>query len=287
MRAIPLLALAALLSACAHGGEKLDRIAITSEAERDPWEKTNRRIDRFNSRVDRAIVLPATDVYQFVVPAAARRGVAGFFNYAGEPTNFANAMAQGKIKRGFRALDRLLVNGILGLGITDPATGLGLEEQRHDFGQTLAVWGVPSGPYLVLPFFGPSTARDGAGFFVDFFLDPVDYADNRLFSTTERIAKIGMRVIDIRAGLRDQGEQLLQGAADPYATTRSAWLQLRRYQLFDGMPPPEPDEYEDWEDLPPSDAGSGGEAASPADGPATAAAPDGDDASEAMEGGQE
>lgn len=245
-RAIPSLLLALLLGACAHGGERLDRVAITETAKRDPWEKTNRKIFHVSTQIDRYALSPITNVYRTVVPEAPRRAIRNGYDYLQEPQYLGNALAQGKVKSAFRALDRLLVNGVLGLGVADHATDMGLPVQEHDFGQTMAVWGVPSGPFVMLPFLGPSTARDGVGFFVDFLLDPVDIVEARVISGEEQLVKLGIRVLDVRSGLRDQGEQLLAGAADPYATTRAAWLQLRRYQIFDGNLPDEEEE-----DIPP------------------------------------
>ena len=237
-----------LLTACAHSGPKLDRVAISEVAQADPWENTNRRIYNFSMKVDRTVLVPITDAYRFAVPDAPRHGISNFYNLAQEPTYLANAALQGKGKGVFRALDRILVNGVLGLGVADHATDMGLTSESHDFGQTMAVWGVPSGPYVFTPFLGPNTVRDGIGFLVDFVFDPADLARTRLLSREERYISLGVRVIDTRTGLRDQGEQLLIGAADPYATTRSAWLQLRRYQIFDGNLPDE-----DEEDIPPPD----------------------------------
>jgi phospholipid-binding lipoprotein MlaA len=216
----------------------MERVAITPVAEADPWERTNRRLYTTNRAVDRAVLRPVAQGYRAIVPTAARRGISTAFDTLGEPNNAVNAIAQGKIKRAFRALDRILVNGILGLGLADHASAMGLEEQPHDFGQTLAVWGVPSGPFVMLPLFGPSTARDAVGTVMDFFvLDPVDYGERRLLGTGEQISILAGRVIDQRAILAEQGEQLLLGAADEYAVLRSGWLQRRRYELFDGMPP--------------------------------------------------
>jgi phospholipid-binding lipoprotein MlaA len=212
-------------------------VALTPAAEADPWESTNRTIYGMNRRADRYVLQPAVKVYRTVMPEAARRGVTNAYNNLDEPLNLLNAVGQGKIKSGFRALDRILVNGLLGLGVADHATDMGLPEQPHDFGQTMAVWGVPSGPYLVMPFFGPSTARDGVGFLVDFFGDPINVAEGRLLSPTEGWFELGLTVVDARSKLAAQGEQLLAGSADEYATVRSAWLQIRRNELFDGNPP--------------------------------------------------
>jgi phospholipid-binding lipoprotein MlaA len=242
MRRPALLLLPVFLAACAHSGPELDRVAITDVARADPWEQTNRQIFKVSTKIDQYFFLPVTNGYRAVVPAAARRGIGNAYDLLQEPTHAANAVAQGKIKSAFRALDRILINTTLGLGVADHATDMGLPAQEHDFGQTMAVWGVPSGPFVMLPFLGPSTARDGVGFFVDFLLDPMDYVEGRVLAPDEQIVKLGIRLVDTRSNLRDQGEQLLVGAADPYATVRSAWLQLRRYEIFDGNLPDEEEE---------------------------------------------
>lgn len=258
------------LGACAHGGEKLDRVAISERAVADPWEETNRRIYALSMNIDRKLLIPITDGYRTVVPGAPRRGIGNFYNTVQEPTYLANAVLQGKGKSAFRALDRILVNAVLGLGVSDHATDMGLPAQEHDFGQTMAVWGVPSGPYVFMPLLGPNTARDGIGFLVDFIFDPADQVRARVLSRDERYLSLGIRILDTRSGLRDQGEQLLVGAADPYATVRSAWLQLRRYQIFDGNLPDEPEDEPPLDDLPapdedaaPTEAAAGAEAPSP------------------------
>jgi phospholipid-binding lipoprotein MlaA len=271
--------LALLLVGCAHGGERLDRVAVTDVAKRDPWEKTNRRIFKVSMDIDRYALRPITDVYRFAVPEAPRRGIRNAYDLFQEPTHMGNAIAQGKVKSAFRAADRILINGLLGLGVADHASDMGLPAQEHDFGQTMAVWGVPSGPFVMLPFLGPSTARDSVGFFVDFLLDPMDYVDNRVLAPEEQFVKLGIRVLDIRSGLRDQGEQLLAGAADPYATTRSAWLQLRRYEIFDGnLPDSEEEDIPPPPDGPPAADTSGDAPAVSAEAPLPSALPAADSA---------
>lgn len=276
------LLLALALGACAHGSDGLDRVAITDVALEDPWEKRNRQIFTFNMKADRYIVSPVTNVYRTVVPDAPRRAVSNGYNLLQEPGYLVNAIAQGKIKSAFRAADRIVVNGVLGLGVADHASDLGLTEQRHDFGQTMAVWGVPSGPFVMLPLLGPSTARDAVGFFLDFLIDPVEQFEGRIISREEQVAVFGIRIIDLRSGLRDQGEQLLAGAADPYATTRSAWLQLRRYQIFDGnLPDDEEADIPPPPEVPPdsSPGGPDGPAASRNAGPSLARGLDPEDQS--------
>ncbi len=237
----------ALLAGCAATPQRFERVALTNRAMNDPWEKTNRKIYAWSQSVDRAVVMPVVNSYRFIVPEAARRGIGTLYGNLREPTYLANAVAQGKIKHGFRAFDRILVNGVLGLGVADHANEMGLYSINHDFGQTMAVWGVPSGPFVMIPLLGPSTLRDAVGFGVDFLLDPVDIGKNRILPFEWRVAQLGVRVINIRIKIADQGEQLLIGSADPYATLRSAWLQNRRYELWDGNPPAPPEDEEGWD----------------------------------------
>ncbi len=241
----PLLLALLLLAGCAGNQQRLAAVAITPAAEADPWEGFNRGVYRFNDRLDRALVSPVTRGYRTLVPTAPRRGLGNFYSFAREPSYAANATLQAKPKGVLRAVSRLLVNGVLGLGLADHATGMGLTREAHDFGQTLAVWGVPSGPYLYTPFLGPSTARDSVGFLVDFIFDPADQVKYKVMTFEQRMVMLGFRGLDMRSRLMDQGEQLLTGAADPYATVRAAWLQLRRYELFDGNPPFEDDDWDD------------------------------------------
>lgn len=232
------------LTACARQPEKLQAIAISPQAEADPWEQTNRKIYEFNERVDRYMLSPVTHGYRTVVPKEPRRGISNFYSLAREPSHFVNAVLQAKPRSAFRALQRLVVNGVLGLGVADHATDMGLAREPHDFGQTLAVWGVPSGPYFYAPLLGPNTVRDAFGFLVDFIFDPADIPRNEVMSIWERHGMLAGRVMDFRSDLMDQGDQLLVGAVDPYATMRTAWLQLRRYQILDGDVPLD-DDYDD------------------------------------------
>jgi len=243
MKSVPWvpLSLAIALAGCAHSGPRFERAASLEAAALDPWEKTNRRLYSTNKAIDRAVLRPVVNAYRTTVPESGRRGIRGVYDNANEPLNFANAVLQGKFASALRAVDRFAINTVLGVGgLADHATGMDLPERPHDFGQTMAVYGVPSGPFLMMPFFGPSTLRDGIGFTVDFFADPFDFGVNPYLGFTERVAKFGFRIVDARAGVAEQAEQLLVGSADEYATVRSAWLQLRRQELWDGNPPPEP-----------------------------------------------
>jgi phospholipid-binding lipoprotein MlaA len=213
-------------------------------AERDPYEKTNRGIYNFNRGLDKALVTPATNVYRAVTPRAAQRGVSNAFNNVDEPFSFINAVLQGKVKQAFRTAARFLINTTLGVGgLADHATDMGLPEEPEDLGQTLAVWGMKSGPYIMLPLFGPSTVRDAIGFGVERVGDPyrVAISEARL-NTLETIGLTGLELADTRSYVMDTADPLLEGSADEYATVKSAFLQYRWNQIHDGAPPDEYDE---------------------------------------------
>jgi phospholipid-binding lipoprotein MlaA len=235
LRSIRVTALLAtsLLAACATTpGDQL-------AAERDPYEKTNRSIYKFNRGLDNAVVKPATKVYRAAVPRAAQRGIGNAFNNVDEPYSFINALLQGKVAQAFRTLDRFMINTVLGVGgLADHATDMGRPEEPEDFGQTLGSWGVKSGPYLMLPLFGPSTVRDFIGFGVERVADPYRLGINEAnLNTVESIGLTGLELADTRSYVMDTADPLLQGSADEYATVRSAFLQYRWNLIHDGAPP--------------------------------------------------
>lgn len=241
MRSIRVTALLAtsLLAACATTpGDQL-------AAERDPYEKTNRSIYSFNRGLDNAVVKPATKVYRAAVPKAAQRGVTNAFNNVDEPYSFVNALLQGKISQAFRTVDRFLINTVLGVGgLADHATDMGRPEEPEDFGQTLASWGVKSGPYLMLPLFGPSTVRDFVGFGVERVADPYRIAISQAnLKTVESIGLTGLELADTRSYVMDTADPLLQGSADEYATVKSAYLQYRWNLIHDGAPPEDEEDF--------------------------------------------
>ena len=243
MRPSILLALAILLSigACAT-----PQVGGNAAALRDPYEATNRRVYALNRGLDKYALKPAAQAYRAVVPQVARRGVSNALNNIDEPVSFINAVLQGKIGQAFRTVDRFLLNTTLGVGgLGDVATGLGRPEEVEDFGQTLAVWGVGSGPYLMLPLLGPSTFRDLGGFGVDFVNDPVSYARNAAINPTlvESAGQFTLETIDLRSKLIDAGaDGVLTGSLDEYATVRSAFLQSRQSDILDGVLPVEDDD---------------------------------------------
>jgi phospholipid-binding lipoprotein MlaA len=229
MRLAILLLLSAPLAGCATTGGR------TALEDRDPLERFNRGMWSFNSAVDKAAVKPVTKAYRKVMPNPVRRGVTRVFSNLAEPFSAMNTLLQGKPKRALNSLGRFAINTTVGVGgLGDPATKMGLPEAREDFGQTLAAWGAKTSPYLVLPLFGPSTVRDGVGTVVGFVADPAQIAINSQLSGTGRAAVAGSRFIDARSQVIDSGaDRAMKGAADPYATARSAFFQRRRAQLRD------------------------------------------------------
>jgi phospholipid-binding lipoprotein MlaA len=216
----------------------------------DPWQGFNRGVYKFNDAIDRAALKPVAKGYRAITPRWFRSGVGNFFSNLSYPATFMNQFLQGKPGLGFKDAGRFLLNTTFGIaGLIDVATPVGLEAHDEDFGQTLAVWGVGSGPYLTLPFFGPTSLRDAPSRSVDYFLGPLEYAN------INWEIEWGLRSLDLvhsRSELLPL-EQTLQNAYDPYAFIRDAWVQQREFAVFDGNTPPET--LEDFsEDEPAADA---------------------------------
>lgn len=224
-----------LLAGCATLPEGSER------SDKDPWEGYNRAVYRFNDAIDEAVLRPAAQGYRAITPDPVEHGISNFFSNLGYPVVILNQFLQGDFADGARDTGRFLLNSVIGLGgIFDPASSLGLESHNEDFGQTLAVWGVPSGPFLMLPFLGPSTVRDGVGTYADAQVNPL----YRKIERPERYWLIGLQVIDLRAQLLDVDSQL-KNAYDPYAFMRDAYLQRREYLVNDGSLPQDQDYYDD------------------------------------------
>ena len=211
----------------------------------DRWEGLNRKVYKFNDTVDRAALKPVAKGYRKITPHWMRVGIGNFLGNLEYPATAVNQFLQGKFKLGLRDTGRFLINSTIGIGgLLDPATSAGLEANDEDLGQTLAVWGVGSGPYLNLPFFGPSTLRDAPTRVVDFFFDPITYLDPPWEVVWgERI----LGAVHTRSELLPL-EATLDKTYDPYAFIRDSWLQRREYVIFDGNPPPE--QLEDFEEEP-------------------------------------
>ena len=215
-------------------------------AEADRWEKSNRNIYAFNKKLDNYALKPAAIVYRSAVPTAARHGITNVYNTYNEPLNFLNAVLQGKIKQAFRSVDRFMINATIGVGgLADHATELGRPEEPEDWGQTFAAWGIESGPYVMLPMFGPSTLRDSFGLGFDFIAHPSDIVRNAAANPSIfwRAGQISLRIVNLRDRVGEQGaDAMLAGSLDEYTLVKSAYLQRRRDQIWDGNPPYEPED---------------------------------------------
>lgn len=200
----------------------------------DPWEEVNRTIYLFNEDVDRLILKPLARGYRRITPLPVRRSVGNFFRNLLEPTTIVNDLLQGKPLQAISDTSRFVLNTTLGIaGLFDVATKVGVERHEEDFGQTLAVWGVPSGPYVVLPFIGPSYVRDAFGLLPYwYFTDPRLSLDE----TEARVAVIAVDVIDFRSQLLG-ATKLLDMQLDPYSFSRESYRQKRLDLIYDGDPP--------------------------------------------------
>jgi phospholipid-binding lipoprotein MlaA len=228
--ALPLLALSAFLGGCAT----TQADGTPREKNPDPFEQFNRGVYRFNDTIDRYALKPAATVYRDYTPKLVQTGVGNFFENLGYPTTIANQFLQGKFKQGAQDTGRFLLNTTLGWGgLIDVASGgTTLPKHDEDSGQTLGRWGVPAGPYLVLPFLGPATLRDTPARIADDFTQPFRWYD----SGSERWFSLGLSLIDTRARFLPL-DKTLQQTYDPYAFVRNAYLQRRQYAVYDGNPP--------------------------------------------------
>lgn len=203
---------------------------------RDPYESVNRAVFSFNDGLDRAVLKPVATAYRDVLPSPLRVMVRNFFSNISDVFIGVNNVLQGKPGEGFSDWSRVLWNTTFGLaGINDVASEMGLEKHNEDFGQTFGVWGVKSGPYLVLPFFGPSDVRDGVGLGFDLYASPLLGYHN----VPVRNSMAAVRVVNDRAELLEASTIVEQAALDEYTFRRDFYLQRRRSLIYDGNPPRE------------------------------------------------
>jgi phospholipid-binding lipoprotein MlaA len=194
---------------------------------RDPWERVNRATYKFNDTIDKAVFRPVARGYRKALPRFAQTGVRNFFNNVDTPIVMVNDLLQGQFTPFVNDTARLLVNTTIGIGgLFDPATRMGLERNDRDFGQTLGKWGVRSGPYLVIPFLGPSDVRDAFGRAADTYATPRTYLRN----TYWRYGLYLLDKVDARARLLGT-DRLLDSAYDPYVFLRNAYLQQRDFKV--------------------------------------------------------
>lgn len=204
----------------------------------DPYEPFNRRMYAFNEQVDKVAIRPVALGYRTITTQNTRRLVSNFFSNIRMPITIVNDILQGKGRLALRNTGRFAVNTTLGFaGLFDPASKMRMPPSETDFGVTLARWGLPEGPYLVLPFLGPSSGRDIFRMPVDNYLDPLSWyrREHDLKYEFEYFPSV-FYLITLRASAID-AESLLEGTYDPYVFFRDAYRQRRLYRIYDGEPP--------------------------------------------------
>jgi phospholipid-binding lipoprotein MlaA len=219
-RSISVFVIALTLTGCA-----------TTNDPRDPFEGFNRAMFSFNDAIDQTALKPAATVYQNMVPMVVQIGVGNFFGNIGDVWTAANNLMQGKLADGFTDIMRVAVNSTFGLaGLIDIGADVGMTKHKEDFGQTLGVWGVASGPYVVLPFLGPTTLRDSIALPVDAHGDLWSYKD----PVRVRNAGAVLRVVDQRSVVLDATNLIEDAALDRYEFVRDGFLQRRENNVNDG-----------------------------------------------------
>lgn len=240
--ALAVLTLAACLAPAAAFAQEAppSEAAVTPPAEAelhddgDPWEGFNRAMFATHEVVDRAVLEPVARGYRAVTPDPVRRSVSAFLRNLRSPVILANDLMQGEFERAGRTVVRFGLNSTVGfLGLFDPATGLGIEGHDEDFGQTLAVWGVDSGPYIFVPLLGPTTLRDGTGRLVDNAFDPFNYAQFENADTV-RIARAAVGAVSARESVLDAVDGIRRDSMDPYASIRTSYILLRQSAVQNG-----------------------------------------------------
>lgn len=200
----------------------------------DPYEGWNRKVHSFNMGVDKAVMRPVSNTYSAITPKPLKEGITNILRNIRQPWIFVNDLLQGEFGRAKGTFDRFFLNTVFGLGgIFDVAHAAGLEYHEEDFGQTLAVWGVKPGAYLVLPFLGPSNLRDGLGFGVDFVGNVGEIGLDKMDVEGLQMTQLTLKVIDARYRATGTFEALDQ-ERDSYTFMRSAWLQNRQFEVLNG-----------------------------------------------------
>ena len=228
---------AGLLAACLFA---LAGCTVAPPRTDDPWEKFNRKMYAFNDAADRAVIRPTAVAYRKVTSANARRVISNFFANLRMPITIVNDLLQAEPKDALRNTGRFVVNSTIGFaGFFDPASAMRMPLQETDFGVTLARWGLPEGPYLVVPFVGSTSVRDIWRMPADRALDPLGwYADSRDLKLHAEELPSMMYLVTLRARGLD-AENLLDGVYDPYVFYRDAYRQRRLHEIYDGQPPVE------------------------------------------------
>jgi phospholipid-binding lipoprotein MlaA len=209
-------------------------LASAQEAQTDPWEGFNRQMYAVHDGVDQAVLEPVARGYRFITPEPVQGGVLNFLRNLRGPVIFANDVLQGELGRAGVTAARFGINSTIGIvGIFDPATSMGLERHDEDFGQTLAVWGVDSGPYIFVPLLGPTTVRDGAGRIVDIAFDPLTWLE---FDEVDevRIGRTILAGVAARELVLETVDDIRRDSVDPYVTIRTSYGLLRESAIQNG-----------------------------------------------------
>jgi phospholipid-binding lipoprotein MlaA len=200
----------------------------------DPLEPFNRKVTAFNDVADDLVLRPVAVIYGQALPSVVRKGISNFFSNQSDVMSVFNSLAQLKLDAASRNAMRVAINTTLGVGgIIDWASEFKIDKQKEDFGQTMAFWGVSSGPYVVLPFFGPSTVRDSFGQWVDNKTD----VNQQVSDIGARNTLTLLRLTDKRERYLSSSDAVKQASLDPYTFTRDAFLQKRLNDIYDGNPP--------------------------------------------------
>jgi phospholipid-binding lipoprotein MlaA len=227
------------LGACVDAGQ----IAAGSDSS-DPYEDTNRSIFAFNQTVDKSVLVPVSETYRDTLPAPVRDGVRNFLQNLDAPVVFAHDVLQAQPTLAANTLGRFVVNSTLGIGgIVDIATPMGIPYHVNDFGITLAVWGIPEGPYVMLPVLGPSNVRDTVGKIGDSFADPGNIVAGEHHLIWASVARAAAQGIDTRSRNIETLADIERTSLDYYATIRSLYRQRRAAQIRheqDNLPNPAP-----------------------------------------------
>ncbi len=227
-RCLPTIAAIALLVGCASTSE-------LSDDDADPLESYNRAMFAFNDAVDKAVFKPVAKVYRRVLPEPVTTSIGNFFSNLNDVVVLVNDLLQFKLHQAAMDSSRIVFNTTFGVaGLFDVASRMELPKHNEDFGQTLGVWGVGEGYYLVLPLLGPSTARDAVGLVGNFFTNPITWATD---SDAVAWGLWGLDLVNRRSGLLRLERALADDQIEPYSFQRSAYLQLRRNLVYDGNPP--------------------------------------------------
>jgi len=219
--------------------------SLTSQQENDPLEFVNRGVYSFNEKADEYVLEPVAKGYQYITPQSVDNGISNFFSNLDDVVVVVNDLLQLKLNQAWSDTVRLLVNSTVGvLGFMEVASDMGFPKHNEDFGQTLGAYGLGTGPYVVLPFLGPSTARDAVGVFADAYVDPIQ----QIKDSDAMWGTYGVKAVDLRADLILTKKIADQASLDPYEFMRSAYFQRRNYLIYDGNPPFEEEDFGDEEE---------------------------------------